>query len=235
MKAIVVVPTYNEIENIDALLEALLALPSAIDVLVIDDGSPDGTGVRVDAWALRTARVRALHRPRKMGLGTAYVAGFTQALAEGYQAVVEMDADFSHSPSYVEALLEKAARFDLVIGSRYVQGGGTKGWGAHRRVLSEGANLFARGMLGLGIRDCTAGFRCFRAEALRRIDLTAVLAEGYSFQVEMLFKILHSGGSVSEIPIVFEERRLGRSKISRSEVFKAIGTVFRLARERQRT
>lgn len=232
LKSIVVVPTYNERQNIDALLEALLALPNRVDVLIVDDGSPDGTGRRVDEWSAREPRVRAIHRPRKMGLGTAYVTGFTRALAEGYEVVIEMDADFSHRPDYVPALIEKAKNFDLVIGSRYIDEGGTSGWGWHRRLLSKGANIFARGMLGFETRDCTAGFRCFRAEALRKIDLASVLAEGYSFQVEMLFRILKSGGRVAEVPIIFEERRHGRSKISRTEVFRAIGTVLRLAREK---
>ena len=232
MKSIVVVPTYNEIDNIDPLLEALLGLAANPDVLIVDDGSPDGTGVRVDEWSRKSSRVRVVHRPRKMGLGTAYIAGFTRALAEGYDAVVEMDADFSHRPSYVPDLLAKTADFDLVIGSRYIAGGGTRGWGLHRRLLSEGANLFARAMLGLNVKDCTAGFRCFRADALRRVDLGAILAEGYSFQVEMLFRILRGGGRVAEIPIIFEERRHGRSKISRSEVFRAVGTVLRLSQER---
>jgi dolichol-phosphate mannosyltransferase len=232
VKAIVVVPTYNEIENIDSLLEALLALSSGLDVLVIDDGSPDGTGGRVDGWSRREPRVRVIHRPGKMGLGTAYIAGFTRALSDGYEAIVEMDADFSHRPEYVPDLLAKTQDFDLVIGSRYVAGGGTSGWGLRRRLLSEGANIFARGMLGLSVRDCTAGFRCFRADALRRIDLSTVLAEGYSFQVEMLFRILKNGGRVAEMPIIFEERRHGKSKISRTEVLRAVQTVVRLARGR---
>jgi len=232
LNAIVVVPTYNEIENIDALLESLLALPNRVHILIVDDGSPDGTGARADDWTRREPRVGVIHRPAKLGLGTAYIAGFTRALAEGFEAVLEMDADFSHRPAYVPALLSKAEDFDLVIGSRYVEGGGTSGWGFHRRLLSEGANVFARGMLGLKVRDCTAGFRCYTAGALRKIDFTSVLAEGYSFQVEMLFRILKSGGRVAEIPIVFEERRHGRSKISRTEVFRAIGTVLRLSRER---
>lgn len=232
MKAIVVVPTYNEIQNIDALLEALLALPTGVDVLVVDDGSPDGTGTRVDGWVSRTPRVKVIHRPGKMGLGTAYIAGFTRALNEGYEAMLEMDADFSHRPLYVPQLLSKAQDFDLVIGSRYIPGGGTTGWGLHRRFLSEGANIFARGMLGLKVRDCTAGFRCYTATALGKIDFATVLAQGYSFQVEMLFRVLKNGGRVAEVPIIFEERRHGRSKISRMEVFRAIGTVLRLSRER---
>ena len=231
MKAVVVVPTYNERQNIDALLEALLALPGGLHVLVVDDGSPDGTGTRVDEWVAREPRVGVIHRPRKMGLGTAYIAGFSRGLADGFEALIEMDADFSHRPAYVPELIAKAAEFDLVIGSRYIPGGGTSGWGLHRRLLSQGANVFARGMLGLKVRDCTAGFRCYTAAALRRIDFTGVLAEGYSFQVEMLVRILKSGGRVAETPIIFEERRHGRSKISRAEVFKAIGTVIRLARE----
>lgn len=231
MKSLVVVPTYNEIENLDALLEALMGLPGAVEVLVVDDGSPDGTGARADDWSRREPRVHAMHRPGKMGLGTAYIAGFSWGLERGYDAILEMDADFSHSPSYVPALIAAADGADLVIGSRYVAGGGTRGWGLHRRILSEGANVFARTMLGLSVRDCTAGFRCYRADALRRIDLATVLAEGYSFQVEMLVRVLQRGGRVVEIPIVFEERRLGRSKISRTEVFRAIETVLRLRGE----
>ena len=200
MKSIVVVPTYNEIQNIDALLKALLALPNGVHLLVVDDGSPDGTGARVDDWVGREPRVGVIHRPRKMGLGTAYIAGFGRVLSEGYEAVIQMDADFSHRPDYVPELLAKAKDYDLVIGSRYVSGGGTSGWGLHRRVLSKGANIFARGMLGFPVRDCTAGFRCYRAEALRKIDFTSVLAEGYSFLVEMLYRTLKSGARVAEIP-----------------------------------
>ena len=232
LKAVVVVPTYNEIQNIDSLLEALLGLPGEIHVLVVDDGSPDGTGGRVDEWVRKEPRVGVIHRPRKMGLGTAYIAGFTRVLAEGYEAVIQMDADFSHRPDYVPELLAKVSDYDLVIGSRYTPGGGTSGWGLHRRVLSRGANAFARGMLGFSVRDCTAGFRCYRAEALRKIDFTSVLAEGYSFLVEMLYRTLKTGARVAEIPIIFEERRHGKSKISRAEVFRAIGTVLRLSRER---
>ena len=232
MKTVVVVPTYNENQNIDALLKALLALPSRVDVLVVDDGSPDGTGRRVDEWVSREPRVGVIHRPKKLGLGTAYIAGFTRALSGGYEAVIGMDADFSHRPSYIPDLIAKAEEFDLVIGSRYVEGGGTSGWGFHRRLLSKGANVFARSMLGLPVRDSTAGFRCYRAETLRKIDFATVLAEGYSFLVEMLFRVVRNGGRVAEIPIVFEERRHGRSKISRAEVFKAIATVLRLSRER---
>ncbi len=232
LKAVVIVPTYNEIQNIDALLSSLLALPGDVNVFVVDDGSPDGTGGRVDEWVHKEPRVGVIHRPRKMGLGTAYIAGFIRALSEGFEAVIEMDADFSHRPAYVPELLAKARDYDLVIGSRYVAGGGTSGWGFHRRLLSEGANIFARGLLGLTVRDCTAGFRCYTASALKKIDFASVLAEGYSFQVEMLFRILKSGGRVEEIPIIFEERRHGKSKISRVEVFRAIGTVLRLAHER---
>ena len=232
MKAIVVIPTYNEIENVDALLEAVLAARFAPSILVIDDASPDGTGARLDEWTAREPRVSVIHRPGKMGLGTAYIAGFSQALREGYDAIVQMDADFSHSPADIPTLIDKIDEFDVAIGSRYVPGGRTHGWGLHRQLLSKGANAFARGMLGFKVKDCTAGFRCYRSEALRKIDFTKVLAEGYSFQVEMLFRILKNGGKVGETPILFEDRRHGRSKISRTEVFRAIGTVLRLSGER---
>jgi dolichol-phosphate mannosyltransferase len=230
-RSLVVVPTYNEIENLDALLEAVLRLPGAIEVLVVDDASPDGTGACADEWSRREARVHVIHRSGKLGLGTAYIAGFGWALANGYEGVLEMDADFSHNPAYVPSLIAGTRAADLVIGSRYVAGAGTRGWGRHRKFLSWGANVFARTMLGLTVHDCTAGFRCYRSEALRKIDLATVLAEGYSFQVEMLVRVLKSGGRVVEIPIVFDDRRHGRSKISRTEVLRAIGTVLRLTRE----
>ncbi len=230
--ALVIIPTYNERENLEPITAAVLAAEPRVDILVVDDNSPDGTGQLADALAAKNPRIKVLHREKKEGLGRAYLHAFRWALDAGYAYVIEMDADFSHKPAYVPDLLSKAADFDLVIGSRYIPCGGTSGWGFHRRLLSEGANIFARGMLGLKVRDCTAGFRCYTAEALRRIDFSSVLAEGYSFQVEMLVRVLKSGGQVAEIPIIFEERRHGRSKISRTEVFKAIGTVLRLARER---
>ena len=230
-KPLVVVPTYNERENIEALLEELMRLDS-VHVLVVDDASPDGTGMVADEWATRDPRVHAMHRAGKLGLGTAYLAGFRWGLERGYDALLEMDADFSHSPAYVPRLIDGCREADLVIGSRYIEGGGTRGWAWHRRMLSAGANLFARGMLGLNVKDCTAGFRCYRAQALREVQLDAILAEGYSFQVEMLVRVLRARGAVTEVPILFEERRHGASKISRSEVVRAVATVLRLARER---
>lgn len=232
MKSIIVLPTYNERENIDSLLTTVLELEPPLDVLVIDDASPDGTGLAADAWTRKTPRVRVTHRPGKLGLGTAYLEGFRRVLAEGYDRVLQMDADFSHHPSYVPGLIEKTSQCDISIGSRYVDGGGTRGWGLHRRILSRTANGFARFMLGFETRDCTAAFRCFRTDILRKIDLGSILADGYSFQVEILVRALQAGATVAEIPIVFEDRKLGRSKISRSEIFKAAGTVFRLAKER---
>lgn len=228
-RPLVVIPTYNERDNIDGLLGELLAVSPWLNVLVVDDASPDGTGLAVDSWANRDSRIHVLHRARKLGLGTAYRDGFRWGLEHGYDALLEMDADFSHSPSYIPALIAGCVQADLVIGSRYVEGGGTRGWGWHRRLLSSSANLFARVMLGLPVKDCTAGFRCYRAAILTRIGPDSILAEGYSFQVEMLVRVLRTGGSVKEIPILFEERRRGSSKISRGEILRAIQTILLLA------
>ncbi|HLF28650.1 MAG TPA: polyprenol monophosphomannose synthase [Anaerolineae bacterium] len=234
MKPAVIVPTYNEHDNIDALLAQLLALPVALSVIVVDDNSPDGTGQLADAWVARESRVRVVHRAGKLGLGTAYIAGFRCALQSGFDRIMTMDADFSHHPRYLPAIIELSRERDLVIGSRYVPGGGTLRCTLKRRALSRGANTFARFMLGLRATDCTAGFRCYRREVLASIDLDTILSNGYSFLIEMMYRVQRKGWTVGEVPIVFEDRRFGTSKISKQEVYRAMVTVLRLAADRLR-
>jgi len=227
----VIVPTYNERENIVPLVQQLLDLPLGLRVIVVDDNSPDGTGELADALAAKSGgRVAVIHRPGKLGLGTAYVAGFRRALAERTDYVLTMDADFSHNPCHIPAMLESAqAGYDLVIGSRYVRGGGTRGCTPPRILLSWGANGFARVMLGLHARDVTAGFRCYRREVLESVELDEIRSSGYSFLIEMLYRAQRRGWQVGEVPVLFDNRRLGESKISRNEIIRALQTVLRLA------
>ncbi len=232
LRSIVIVPTYNEAENIRLLVAEVLALPVGVDVLIVDDNSPDGTGEIADELAARYTAVHVLHRTAKLGLGTAYIAGFKYALDHGYDRVMTMDADFSHHPRYIPALLEKSLEADLVIGSRYVRGGGTSGCTLPRKLLSWGANAFAKLVLGLKAMDCTAGFRCYRREVLESIELDTIFANGYSFLIEMLYRCQRSGWRVSEVPILFENRQRGASKISREEIIKALYTVLRLGKDR---
>lgn len=224
----VVIPTYNEAENIEPLVARLLALPLPLRVIVVDDNSPDGTGDIVDRLAAADGRVIPIHRPAKLGLGTAHIAGFRRALADGAQVIVSMDADFSHDPRYIPAMVDRMGACDLVIGSRYVRGGGTRFCTLPRKLLSWGANAFAKAMLGLRARDCTAGFRCYRREVLERAGLDEVFSEGYSFLIEMLYRTQRLGYRVGEVPIIFENRRRGASKVSRREIYRALYTVLRL-------
>ena len=210
--ATVVVPTYNERENIGALIPRILELPR-FRVLVVDDGSPDGTAEVVADLARGEPRVGLLSRSGKQGLGTAYLAGFAFAIQNGYERVCEMDADFSHAPWDLPRLVHASDDADLVIGSRYVKGGCTVGWGFKRRMLSRGANLYTRMVLSSGIRDNTAGFRCFRTKALAQLDLGAISAQGYAFQIEMAFRMVRAGFKVREVPIHFVDRRVGKSKM----------------------
>lgn len=226
---LVIVPTYNEAGNLDELLNRLLALPIPLGIVVVDDNSPDGTGALADRWAEQyPGRIYPIHRPAKLGLGTAYLAGFRKALALGARYIMTMDADFSHDPRYIPAMIEMGQRRHVVIGSRYVEGGGIRNWTGKRVALSRGANLFARTLLGLEAQDVTAGFRLYRREVLTSIPLAQIFSSGYSFLVEMLFLCQRRGWSVGEVPIIFEDRRTGQTKISREEIFKAQYTVFRL-------
>ncbi|NLE44952.1 MAG: polyprenol monophosphomannose synthase [Chloroflexi bacterium] len=234
MQVAVIVPTYNEQENIESLVTQLLDLPIEVCVIVVDDNSPDGTGEIADRLALEHGdRVAVIHRPGKLGLGTAYVAGFKRAISDKVDLICTMDADFSHNPRFLPSMVEKVREgYDLVIGSRYVRGGGTSGCTFDRKLLSWGANAFARMALGLHARDTTAGFRCYRREVLQSMDLDAIKASGYSFLIEMLYRVQNQGWKVTDVPILFENRRLGASKISQDEITKAMRTVLRLARGR---
>ena len=227
-RALVIVPTYNESENIDRLLREIVEQPAPLDVVVVDDNSPDGTGDLADALASELPHVSVIHRAGKLGLGTAYIAGFKRAMAQGYGYAITMDADFSHNPRYLPGLLGLMAEHDLGIGSRYVPGGGARGCTPLRKFISRGANAFARFMLSLKAHDCTAGFRCYKVEVLESIDLDSIFSSGYSFLVEMVTRCERRGYSVGEIPIIFDNRRLGASKISRKEIYKSFYTIFRL-------
>jgi len=224
-RALVCLPTYDERENVLAIAEAILAAAPEVDLLVIDDASPDGTGELADGLAAREERAHVLHRAGKEGLGKAYLAGFAWALERGYELVLEMDADFSHHPSYLPRLLAEAERADLVLGSRYVKGGGTVNWGLGRRLLSRGGSFYARTILGLGVRDLTGGFKCFRRRVLEAIDLTSVHGQGYVFQIELTYRTLRMGGRVVEVPITFEDRTAGASKMTTAIVAEAVWKV----------
>lgn len=224
----IVIPTYNERENIAALIQQIMAFPR-FSVLVVDDNSPDGTGQIVAELARQNQRVKLLARPGKLGLGTAYVAGFKQALSNGAQFIFEMDADFSHDPRYLPHLLAAAeTEYDLVLGSRYVKGGGTTDWGLLRKLISRGGSFYARLILGLSIQDCTGGFRCYRRQILEQLDLDAVRSNGYSFQVEMLYRAHLGQFRIGEIPIIFPDRRVGASKMSRRIIVEAMIMVWRM-------
>jgi dolichol-phosphate mannosyltransferase len=221
-----VLPTYDEAENLEPFLAAVLPkLPDDARILVVDDNSPDGTGRIADRLAAEEVRIEVLHRAEKEGLGPAYIAGFRQALAQGAGLILEMDADFSHDPAYLPRLLEASKRADLVIGSRYVEGGGVSDWSALRRGISRGGSAYARLVLGVKIRDLTGGFKCFRHEVLEAIDLDSVDARGYAFQVEMTYRALQRGFKVVEVPIVFRDRHAGSSKMDSSIVREAIWRV----------
>jgi len=227
-RACVVLPTYNERDNLPQIVPSILAAAPELDVLVVDDSSPDGTGALADQLAARERRVRVLHRARKEGLGRAYLAGFGRALADGYGRILEMDADFSHDPARLPALLAASREADLVLGSRYVEGGGTVNWGVGRRALSRGGSFYARTILGLGVRDLTGGFKCFRREVLERIDLPSVRSSGYAFQIELTYRAVKRGFRVVEIPITFVDRRVGQSKMNRRIVAEALWMVWKI-------
>ena len=223
----VCLPTYDERENLEPMVRAL---GEVIDthsdrVLVIDDSSPDGTGELADRLAAELAWVDVLHRERKEGLGQAYIAGFRRALAGGADLVVEIDCDFSHDPADVPRLVAACAEADLALGSRYVPGGGTENWGPLRRVVSAGGSWYARTLLGVGVRDLTGGFKCFRRDVLERIGLESITTRGYAFQIETTYRALRAGFRVVEVPILFADRRAGGSKMSRRIVLEAVWRV----------
>ncbi len=228
MKTIIIIPTYNELENLRPLLEAVFSHAPQTDILIVDDNSPDGTGALADSISTEDKRVHVMHRAGKLGLGTAYIAGFKYAVEHGYDAAFEMDADFSHDPRYLPDFLKAIENADLVIGSRYIQGGDTPNWSIMRRFISGGGNIFARFMLvGMSIHDCTAGYRCYRREVLENIDLDSVQSQGYAFQIEMAYRVLTHGFKIVEIPIIFMDRRVGKSKMSRTIFLEAFSYVLR--------
>jgi dolichol-phosphate mannosyltransferase len=223
-KATICLPTYDERANIEAMLRALE--PFGVHVLVVDDNSPDGTGEIADRLTQELAFVSVLHRRAKEGLGPAYVAGFRRALADGADLILEMDCDFSHDPADVPRLIAACeSGADLALGSRYVAGGGTENWGRMRRLVSTGGSWYARKLLGVGIRDLTGGFKCYRRRVLERIDLDAIRARGYAFQIETTYRAIRAGFDVVEVPIVFADRTAGQSKMSRTIVLEAVTQV----------
>ena len=228
-RALVIVPTYNERENIRAIIDAALSKDPRIDMLIVDDGSPDGTGAIVDEIAAENPRVHAVHRAGKMGLGTAYLEGFRWALERQYDYVFEMDADFSHNPDHLPEFLRRIEDADLVLGSRYRNGRVTVvNWPMSRLLLSYAANIYARNVTGLQLFDSTGGFKCFRRKVLESIDLSAVKSNGYAFQIEMSFRAWKKGFRIVEIPIVFVDRTEGESKMSKRIVREAVWMVWRL-------
>jgi dolichol-phosphate mannosyltransferase len=228
-RALVIVPTYNERDNVRRIIDAVLAQGPQFEILIVDDGSPDGTGQIVDEVAATNPRVHVLHRPRKMGLGTAYLAGFKWALERDFEFIFEMDADFSHDPNHLPVFLEAAADADLVLGSRYREGKVTVvNWPITRLILSYAANIYARAITGLPLYDGTGGFKCFRRRVLEAIPLDDVKSNGYAFQIEMSFRAWRRGFRIVEIPIVFVDRTEGQSKMSRRIIWEAIWMVWRL-------
>ena len=227
MKTLIIIPTYNELENLPLLLKQIFSFAPETDVLIVDDNSPDGTGQLAKEIRKKNPRVNVLHRPGKLGLGTAYIAGFKYAIEHSYDAAFEMDADFSHDPCYLPNFLKAIESADLVIGSRYIPGGSTPNWSATRRLISGSGNIFARFMLGIQIHDCTGGFRCYRRSVLQNIDLDAIQSRGYAFQVELTYRVMRQGFKIVETPITFMDRRLGKSKMSRKIVIEAFTYVLR--------
>jgi len=230
-RAVVVIPTYNERDTVLDLARAVLGLPGGWSLLIVDDNSPDGTGRLADELAAGEPRATVLRRRRKEGLGPAYIAGFRQALScSQFDFIAQMDADFSHSPDDLPRLLEALRGADLAVGSRYVPGGRTEGWGLRRRMLSRWGNAYVRTVLGARVRDMTAGFRVWRREALEAVDLEAVKTRGYGFQIEMALRAVKAGCRVAEVPICFTERRAGKSKMSGSIITEAVVLPWRLRR-----
>lgn len=226
-RPLVVLPTYNERENLAAIVGEIRGHLPMATIWIIDDNSPDGTGALADALAEQDDQVQVLHRPAKLGLGTAYIGAFQRALHEGYDAVIQMDADFSHDPAYLPQLLSGLRDVDLVIGSRYARGGGTKNWALPRRIISKGGNMVARAGLGVKTRDATGGFRAFRASTLHQLHLEDLGLRGYGFQIEIVYQVERRGLTIREIPIIFVERAAGSSKMSKEIALEAFLHILR--------
>jgi dolichol-phosphate mannosyltransferase len=227
MKTLIIIPTFNEYDNLPPLLQEIFSFAPVTDVLIVDDNSPDGTGELADQIHAENPQVNVLHRVGKLGLGTAYIAGFKYAVEHGYDAAFEMDADFSHDPRYLPDFLKKIENADLVIGSRYIEGGDTPNWSLLRRFISGGGNIFARFMLGIPVHDCTAGYRCYRREVLESIELDTIESQGYAFQVELAYRVYKHGFKIVETPIIFMDRRVGKSKMSRTIFLEGLTWVIR--------
>ena len=227
-KALIIIPTYNESENLPRLMDAIFEVVPDVHLLIVDDGSPDGTGALADARAAEDPRVHVMHREGKLGLVTAYIAGFKWALQRDYPLIFEMDADFSHQPKYIPEFMARAENADLVLGCRYMPGGGTEDWGWWRKYISQGGNLYARMVLWLPYKDLTGGFKCFRREVLETIDLDAVSSVGYAFQIELTYRAHKAGFRIDQNPIVFPDRSLGESKMSGNIVREAMFNVVKL-------
>jgi dolichol-phosphate mannosyltransferase len=225
LNALVIIPTYNEVENLESIVERILVAAPHVDILVVDDNSPDGTGRLADSLAARSDRLTVLHRSQKSGLGDAYRAGFAEGLARGYDRLIEMDGDGSHRPEHLPELLESAKTADVVLGSRWVAGGSAPNWSLRRTLLSRAGSFYARWALGLPFRDVTGGFRVFSADALRRIGYEQVASQGYCFQVEMAWRAKVAELTIVEVPIQFEEREFGSSKMSLGIVVEAVARV----------
>jgi glycosyltransferase involved in cell wall biosynthesis len=233
LRALVVIPTYNEAENILPLARDVLDQAAGLEVLVVDDASPDGTGARVAEAGASEPRLKLLARPGKLGLGSAYLAGFRYGLEHGYDWVVTMDGDGSHAPRFLPAMLAAARSSDLVVGSRYVPGGGITNWPAHRRALSAFANLYTRTLLGLSVRDCTSGYRAYARKVLETVDPFGVRSSGYSFLEEMIWRVERAGFRIAEVPILFQDRTAGASKIDHREIYRAAWHVLVTALSRR--
>jgi dolichol-phosphate mannosyltransferase len=227
-RAVIIIPTYNELNNIQKLIPEILDRYSSVEVLVVDDNSPDGTGNFVESLSQKNKRVHVLRREKKMGLGTAYIAGFKYALNKGYDYIFEMDADFSHDPKEIENFLCAVKDYDLVLGSRYINGVNVVNWPMRRLLLSYFANMYTRFITGLPVKDATGGYKCFRKEVLQAIDLDNIRSNGYAFQIEMTFKAWKKGFKVGEIPIIFIDRFQGTSKMSKKIVREAVTMVWKL-------
>ena len=236
MRTLIIVPTYNEIECLRPLAQAVLDLtPIEVHLLIVDDGSPDGTGELADQMARENSRVHVLHRAKKLGLGTAYINGFNWGMQNGFDTLIEMDADFSHHPKYLNQMLDLLKTNDVVIGSRYVSGGGTVNWGLLRKIISRGGSFYSRFILGASIRDFTGGFNGWHRRVLEAVDLQSLRSDGYSFQIELKYRAFLKGYKITEFPIIFEDRKVGKSKMSSRIVFEALARVWQFRFKKKQT
>jgi len=229
MKTLIILPTYNEIQNIPKLIENIFHLENSVDILVIDDNSPDGTGKLVDKIAKNNNQVKIIHRAGKLGLGSAYIAGFKYAIKNNYDLIFEMDADFSHDPKYIKNFINASKKMDLVIGSRWIKGGKVIGWPWYRFLTSWGANFATRILLGLKIKDVTSGYRCYHCKILKNLNFKEIISTGYAFQEEMIYRTQKDGFSIGEIPITFVDRKIGKSKMGSKEIISSAKAILKLA------